>query len=315
MAYTVSHPGAANASGSNTALFLKKFAGEVLTAFMRKNVMMGRQLVRNIAGGMESAQFPATWRATATYFVPDDDAELTGGTVKHGERRVYVDYPLISDHFITQWDQLVNHYDYRSIYSTMQGEAIANTFDTNALIVLALAARASDLFGGDGYSGKQITNANAATNGEVLASVFAEAAQALDEKDVPEDGRYLVLKPAQWYLLSQTTKVLNRDWAGGGSYSAGTLVPIQGISPVKCNHVPSTNIASSPTGVRNTYDGDFSTTIAIGGHMSAIGTVKLMDVSSEAFWRIERQATHLASKMITGTGILRPECAVEVITS
>ena len=35
--------------------------------------------------------------------------------------------------------------------------------------------------------------------------------QTFDEKDVPEQERCLVLRPAQYYLLNQTTKVLNRD--------------------------------------------------------------------------------------------------------
>ena len=316
MAHTVSNPGQINAAGSAVALFLKKYGGEVLTAFNRKTVMMGRQVIRNVSGGMESAQFPATWRGAADYFVPATNAELVGTVVKHAERKIFLDYPLISSNYVTQWDQLINHYDYRSIYSTLQGEAIANTFDVNSLIVLLNAARAATVFdGGDGVGGKVITSANSATDGEILAAVFAEASQAMDEKDVPSDGRFMVLKPAQWYLLTQTTKVLNTDWKGSGSYAAAEVGQVQGITPVKSNNVPSTNIASSPTGVRNTYHGDFSTTVAAGGHMSAIGTLKLMDVSTEAEWKIEKQATLLVSKMMSGTGILRPECAFEVKTS
>lgn len=52
----VSAPGQVNGSGSTTALFLKVFAGEVLTAFREQNVAQSRTVVRSIPNGV-SAQF------------------------------------------------------------------------------------------------------------------------------------------------------------------------------------------------------------------------------------------------------------------
>lgn len=43
--------GQANKTGDVDALFLKVFAGEVLTAFANRTVTMGRHLVRTIASG------------------------------------------------------------------------------------------------------------------------------------------------------------------------------------------------------------------------------------------------------------------------
>jgi hypothetical protein len=48
---TVSRVGQVNGSGDVDALFLKVFAGEVLTAFSEKNVMMDKHMVRTIANG------------------------------------------------------------------------------------------------------------------------------------------------------------------------------------------------------------------------------------------------------------------------
>jgi hypothetical protein len=47
--------GQANGAGDALALFLKVFAGEVLTAFAETNVAMPRHLVRTITSG-KSAQ-------------------------------------------------------------------------------------------------------------------------------------------------------------------------------------------------------------------------------------------------------------------
>jgi hypothetical protein len=50
--------GRVNASGSEDALFLKVFAGEVLTSFERASVTAGAEMVRSIASG-KSATFPS----------------------------------------------------------------------------------------------------------------------------------------------------------------------------------------------------------------------------------------------------------------
>jgi len=43
--------GAVNGSGDRTALFLKVFGGEVLTAFMETTKFLSRHMVRSISSG------------------------------------------------------------------------------------------------------------------------------------------------------------------------------------------------------------------------------------------------------------------------
>ena len=65
---TASRLGAANAAAANytqaNALFLKVFAGEVLTAFDETNVMKDLHVSRTILSG-KSASFPVTGKANA----------------------------------------------------------------------------------------------------------------------------------------------------------------------------------------------------------------------------------------------------------
>ena len=56
--------GRVNASGSEDALFLKVFAGEVITSFNRASVTEGSEMVRSIASG-KSATFPVMGRIDA----------------------------------------------------------------------------------------------------------------------------------------------------------------------------------------------------------------------------------------------------------
>lgn len=53
---TVSRLGMLDGAGDDLALFLKMYAGEVLTAFAETNVALSRSMVRSIKSG-KSAQF------------------------------------------------------------------------------------------------------------------------------------------------------------------------------------------------------------------------------------------------------------------
>lgn len=312
---TPSRLGAANAvSGTHAqanALFLKVFAGEVLTAFDETNVMKDLHVSRTISSG-KSAQFPVTGKANAAYHTVGTPL-LGTQTINHNEVVVNIDDVLIADTFIANIDEAKNHYDVRAEYSRLLGMALAKQFDVRTLQLGVLAARsAATITGGNG--GTAITDADAATNGASLAASIFEAAQAMDEKDVPENDRVAIVKPAQYYNLVQTTDVINRDFGGAGVYADGTVLRVAGVQIVKSNNVPSTNVAAV-TGENNTYHGDFSNTVALVMQKSAIGTVKLMDLAVERTsgdFEIMYQGTLMAAKYAMGHGILRPECAVEI---
>ena len=315
---TPSRLGAANGAVANfaqkNALFLKVFAGEVLTAFDETNVMKDLHVSRTISSG-KSAQFPVTGKANAAYHTVGTPL-LGTQNIKHNEIVVNIDDVLIADTFIANIDEAKTHYDVRAEYSRLLGMALAKQFDVRCLQLGVLAARGSATVTG-GNGGTAITDSDAATNGASLAASIFEAAQAMDEKDVPENDRVAIVKPAQYYQLVQTTDVINRDFGGAGVYADGTVLRVAGIQIVKSNNVPSTNV-SAVTGENNTYHGNFSTTVALVMQKSAIGTVKLMDLAVERTsgdFEIMYQGTLMAAKYAMGHGILRPECAVEIKSS
>jgi len=299
--------GQVNSAGATDALFLKVYGGEVLTAFEENNVFEGLQMIRNISAG-KSAQFPATWKVSSSYHTPG--AEIVGQTSNVNERVISIDDLLIADVFIPVIDEAKNHFEYRSEYSTQCGRELAKTFDTNSAQVACLAARASATVTG-GNGGSQLTNAGYATTGSTIAAGIFAAAQALDEKDVPENDRVAVLRPAQYYLVAQTTNVINRDWGGAGVYADGTVLRVAGVQIVKSNNVPSTNVATGPSA----YQGNFSNTQGIILQKGAIGTVKLLDLGLEMEYDMRRQGTLIVAKYALGHGILRPECAVELVSA
>ena len=302
---TPSRLGIINGSGADDALFLKVFGGEVLTTFAETNVFLPLTMVRTISSG-KSAQFPVMGKNTAFYHTPG--AEINGNQIKHAERVINVDGLLVSPVFIAKIDEAKNHYDVRSQYTRECGASLASQADKTIAQVLVNAARASSTITGN-PGGSKLVKATYATNSDDLSNGIFSIAQVFDEKDVPEQDRYVAVRPAQYYLMVAGTKVLNRDWGGAGSYMDGKVLKVAGVSIVKSNHIPNSVVTGSAQAV---YDGDFTNTVAVGFHKSAVGTVKLLDLQTEGEWDIRRQGTLIVAKYAMGHGILRPEAAVEL---
>lgn len=315
----VSRLGQANLTGVVDALFLKQFAGEVLTMFEQTSVMQSRHKIRTIANG-KSASFPVVGNIGAAYHTPG--SEILGQDVAHNEVVITIDQLLIADAFIASIDEAMNHYDVRSIYSTEIGRKLANVMDKNIIIEFIKAARASAIITG-GNGGTQITDDKFAvgTGGSAtikdkaaaLAAGLFAAAQALDEKNVPEDGRFCLLRPAEYYSLVQNTDVINRDWGGAGIYSDGKVWRVAGIEIVKTNNLVKTDTTQPSDASYNAYHNvDASKTVGIVAVPQAVGTVKLMDLAMESGWDMRRQGTLILAKYACGHGVLQPDCAVEL---
>ena len=344
--------GQVNAAGDVKAIFLKKFAGEVLTTFEQTNVMKPLHTIRTINNG-KSAQFPVTGTASAAYHVVGEDlvdSTNSGGIqqIKHAEKIISIDELLVASTFIANLDELKNHYDVRSIYSGELGRALANKFDKQviqtALINTAtwdgsgIATPAVTTITGN-YAGSCVYSAAGTddadkrflgstgagtmdTDGLYLAKAIYAAAQLLDEKDVPADNRFCLVSPQRYYNLIQAETAsgnnlltINRDWDGQGSYAKGTVAQVAGVTVVKTNHLPTADIAAE-TGQANTYSDTFGTKVmGLVFHKSAVGTVKLQDLSTESEYQIQRQGTLMVAKYAMGHGGLRPECGVVLMNN
>lgn len=320
--FSASRLGLVNNAGGGTwagdnALFLQVWAGEVLTAFRKATIFESLHTVRTISSG-KSASFPVLGLTSAAYHTPG--TMLTGNQIKGAEAVIKIDDKLVSNVFIADIDEAKNHYDVRSPYSSEMGNALAYRYDQNIAATIAKAARTATNFNTDLPGGtriKIVAASKSAITGSQLAAALFSAATQMDVNNLPENDRYCVLAPAEYYKLVQTTDVINRDWGGAGAYADGTVLRVAGITILKSNHLPTTNRTTN-TGEQNDYTGNFTDCVALAFNKQAVGTVKLMDLKMEqtgsdvhALW----QGTFMVASMALGTGILRPDCAVEIYTA
>ncbi len=293
--------------GDDRALFLKQFSGEILRTFHQVNQTRDKHIIRQMKNG-KSAQFPVVGQVEAAYHTPGE--EILGDQVPHNERVIVIDDQLVAPIFVPEVDDMINHYDVRSAYAEEAGIELATEWDVHVLQKVIQGARASaTLTGGDG--GFVSTLAGYANDGAVIASGLFLGAQSLDEHNVMNNDRYAFFRPAQYYLLAQTTNVINRDWGGQGAYAEGTVLKVAGIHIEKSNNVPSTNVTTGP----NTYRADYSNTQGVIFHKSAVGTAKLMDMRMRMDYDERRLGTLIVAKFLMGTEFLRPESSVELASA
>ena len=342
MAQIPSIPGKANGTsrtlGDDKDLFLKVFAGEILTAFNENNIMKDLTMVRSISNG-KSASFPVTGTATAGYHTPGASL-ITGdylSQIAHNERQIFIDQLLVSSTLIAEIDELRNHYDLRSIYSKELGKSLAKECDIN--IIKTFIAAANESATAPQGAGSVLDGGNLVTAEAMVNALFA-VAETLDGKDVPSEDRFAVMAPQQYYkLLTADNVAINKDTSNGGADVAkGVVMEVAGIKIYKSNNLQTVVNLGDLSGAGATvagqlndvfgaggtgYNGNFSTITAdaasghgfIAGHPSAVGTVKLLDLATESEYQIERQSTLFAAKYAMGHGVLRPEAAVVVKTT
>lgn len=310
MPTTPSRLGQVNMAGDEFALFLKQFAGEVLTQFDEINKVLPMVTQRTISNG-RSAQFPVIGNTTAKYHVPG--TEIVGTAIPHSEVTLTVDMPLIADVFIANIDEAMNHYDVRSPYGKKLGNALSNALDRHLLQTAVKAARSAARISTDS-GGSVITVANLDTDMDALVASLFDAATIMDNKNVPEDGRFVFLKPAVYNKLAQNTKVLNKDWGGAGVFADGKVLRVAGIEILKSAHTPSTNVTTGTlqAGYADKYMGDFSKTCGIVFTKDTVGALKLMDIQMEAEYSVRWQGTLMVAKYAMGHGVLNPATAVEL---
>ena len=305
---TVSRLGQINTAGGDDALWLKQFGGEILTEFEESTVFKSRHFVRQIKNG-KSAQFPMIGTVTSSYHTPGNF--IDGQAVPHNEMVLTVDGLLVAPVFIAKIDELMNHYDVRGPYATEMGRELAQQYDINVARMFVKAARASNVLtgreGGSVISHADMTAAGTSGQDAIRAALFASA-QTFDEKRVGTADANAFFRPVQYYLMAQDKTLINKDYNGAGSISAGKIETVAGFPIVKTNNVPSTNVSTGLT----KYQGDYSKTVGIVANKWAVGTVQLMDISLESDYEIRRQGTFMVAKMAVGHGVLRPECAIEL---
>ena len=266
---------AATGAGTGRALFLKLYAGEVLTAFQSKNIMMPLHRVRTISKG-KSAQFPMTGKyRDAGYHTPGK--EIVPTAAKQGERIVSIDDLLVNAQFIPNIDDAMAHYDIRSIYTQEAGFGLGKVADQNILrlaikgalcesaAMAALTAGAPSIqeyssFDDEDFTRNVVIGATTGTGSDIaksrepqsIAQAIMDAKRILQNADVPGDP-FVVLNNDTYFDMFKVSGsnplndlvIFNRDIGGTGSPMTGAVPQILGMPVYVTNHLGSFGVGTN----------------------------------------------------------------------
>lgn len=313
-----------DASAGRLKMFLIQFGGEVLTAYRRKSVTLGRHLERTIANG-KAAKFPVMGRKNANYLFPGENLDDKRTPEAQTEVLISIDGLLTSDSLINDLDEAMQHYDVRSEYTAQMGEALALAADGGLLAEIAkLVVADKELLAGLG-KGKIITRevtkglqTESEELGLAITSMLLEASTALDNNYVPDEGRVCYVKPVVANALVASKMAIDRNFGAVASIVEGNVTRIAGFDLVKVPHLTRGGITSTANGTPEgliqgtghvfptTYKDTCAFLIA---HKNTVGTLTLKSFQLEHGRRIEYQSDQIVAKYAMGHGGLRPEGA------
>ena len=241
--------GQANLAGDTRALYLKLFSGEMFKGFQRNTIARDLVMKRTLKNG-KSLQFIYTGRTKSEFHTPGNSILGDSNNAPPvAEKTITVDDLLISSAFVYDLDETLSHYDLRSEISRKIGYALAEKYDRLIFRAVTRGARAASPITATGYvepGGTQVrvgttTSASDAYSSTALVNAFYDAAAAMDEKGVSQDGRVGVLNPRQYYSLIQavgSNGLINRDVQGSALQGGDGIVEIAGIKIYKSMNIP-----------------------------------------------------------------------------
>lgn len=329
----VSRVGQSNAAGDENGIFLEKFSGRVLMTFEEATLARQRSTVETEEWG-KAITISEIGNSTAAMHTVGE--EILGSIIKGGEKTIVPEDMLVSSVFVADYDKLLNHFEIQSRYATKLGEAIAERYDRDVFRVFGQAALYSPSGDAldptavpanedaDAKSGASVATvsgaADPATDAPSFIALAVKAAEVLDSKNVMDrDNRTLWCTPAMyWLLASAGSDIVNRDFGGEGSIARGLVTRVGNLEIVKSNNFAKILVADQTTVDADTpyvFDAVAADTLALVTTPEAALTGEWLGVTSESGYDIRRQGTLLLSKVVKGSGVLRGECAVNLVAT
>lgn len=325
---TISAPGKVVGNTDRLNLFLKVFAGEVLTAFNRASVTKGRHIERSIDSG-KSAQFPVFGRAAAAYLKAGGNLDDLRTNIEHAEKTIQIDGLLTADCLIFDLDEAMSHFDFRGEYSKQLGEALARANDGAVLAEIAkLVVANTENIPDNSTTGVKGTGKGAIITKQVPKGKFGETEEMgktivemllkiktqMADNYVPEGERTCYIRPVALNALLANKDVLNKLYGATVTIEPNTkAMKLFGFDLVETTDLTMGGAAVNAgviQGSGHVFPASYKNSCQfLVAHRTAVGTLTLKDLAMEHARRANLQADEIIAKYAKGYDGLRPEAA------
>ncbi len=281
---------------------------ETLEAFNRTLVGAALVMKQTIQTG-KAGQFiiggKATDSADAATYARGTQVDIT--EAEFDERTIVLERPVYEAKRVDQFEERVAHYDVRSVITNQMGESLGNKVDREAFDTLFLASSGTGLVGNpDAGTVAAITyTGTASAKGDLLAEAIFEAAAQLKLNDVNGEP-YVVLGPVDYANLVQSDRSVNADYtSGNGGFDTGVVLEVGGVKVYRSNNVKG-NLGGTTT----------ANLLGLVFTSEAAGVLELIGMTTNQEKQIDfLDATLMTAYYANGMGVLRPECAVAIMSA
>lgn len=326
-------------------LWLPLFGGEVLVRFDENLILLPLVETMTISTGT-TYKFPRMWQGEAERHAAG--AEMLGLDIEMGEIEISIDSrPLVHHQVLDDIDLKMSHFEVRSKFATESGRALARAVDKNvARLLLNTSRTLKPAFGpfpggGNDENGAAYVDVVLADDGIPSSTASRNAAGALikaldnavvkfEERNIPFEERSCVIRPSLWHALRVFGVPITVDEMYGAGATAGpfwqqpgmgdqspmsTSNPQRGMSlmynGIRIYYSPNLgneNVTTGPT----KYQGDFTNSVGVVFHKSAMAYLQMMGMETEAERSARHRADFVVSAHLGGGGALRPEACIEL---
>jgi hypothetical protein len=224
-----------------------------------------------------------------------------GSVVEFGKTNLVVDTPLLARVALPMLDAFQSSYDKRVEIGNEHGKTIAKFVDQTLAIAgikAALSTSSAFLNAGNELNGHQggtqfTMNAAGDVNDPAkLDDAINELLSAIEENrdvDVLQDGGMIYVRPALYYRLLKSERLINSEYitAAGNSIKTRALAS-HGVPVVPSRNLPAgqniTGHLLSNTGNGNFFDGDFTKLVALFMARDAVVAGETIAFTPRVFW-------------------------------
>ena len=292
-------------AGDRHALNIKVYV-TLLEAFLKKNIGMGLITVETISGG-RTAQFPIAGilgKDDVSIHNPGDTT--IGGSFDFNERTIVVTARQYIRREIDDYESKMAHYNADAPIVRQMGEALADKIDTDIFTAVDDLVNATAVTSQGAAGVTTATGYAAATTaqgrGDALLDAIFAADVAMDQRNIPLEGRVVVVDRSSFSDLVLSQKAVNADYnpEGNGSIRSGQVVEIAGRMIAWTNNLPAAPATTGAKAYMFTPD--------------ALGMVELVGVSYDSWFDKDVRKDVMYGEMGYGIDALNPAC-LQVIAS
>ena len=224
---------------------------------------------------------------------------VTSEALPDNETTIQIDKANVFQFQIDDIEDKLAHVNWEQMATSSATYSLKNAYDKEVLTFMTQGAQAANIVNGVSHLASAVT-ANLVTLGHGAGetdplNLLSLLSLKLDEAEVPEEGRYVVVSPRFMELLARTdSKLLSTDYnQGEGGLKNGLVMngKLRGFSIYKTNNAPKFTVmdvvgtsvaADDGTGTVKYAGGTIDDAGVIGdlivaGHMSAVATVSCID--------------------------------------